>query len=142
MRAEAGMSDDKRHGGMGGGGTVNTNLIAPNIIESVYKGRVTAEIAESVRSQLEPYLRPGAGGLCWLVNLDGVTGVDLASTDSPTGFYAWFHQNGGDRIAVVIKGATLRMVVSSLAFALGTTVRVFETRASALEHLAIEEGQA
>jgi hypothetical protein len=115
-------------------GTVVTTPIAANIVESVYKGRMTADLVGVVRRQLKPFLQPGAR-LGWLVNLEGVTGVELARSDDSEGFLSWFRDNGGDRIAVVMSSTLVRMVISAAAFATGSGVRLFETRAQALDHL-------
>jgi hypothetical protein len=115
-------------------GTVVTKRIAPNLVESIYSGRMTADLVGVVKNQLRLHLFEGAQ-LNWLVNLERVTGVELARSEDSSGFYAWFRANGGDRIAVVMTSTVVRMVMSAVAFATGTNVRLFETRAQALEHL-------
>jgi hypothetical protein len=115
-------------------GTVVTKRIAPQIAESVYSGRMTANLVAEVRKQLRPLMAEGKG-LNWLVNLERVTGVEVARSDDSSGFLSWFRENGGDRIAVVMTSTLVRMVISALAFASGSGVRLFETRAQALDHL-------
>lgn len=116
------------------GGAVVTKRLSPTLVESVYSGRMTADLVGVVREQLSPFFHDETR-LDWLINLEAVTGVELAPSRDSAGFYAWFRASGGDRISLVVTSAAVRMVVSALIFATGVQVRVFEARARALNHL-------
>jgi hypothetical protein len=115
-------------------GTVVTKRVAVNIVESTYAGRMTPDLVGVVKDQLKPFLEETAR-LDWLIDLGAVTGVDLAPSEASSGFYAWFRSHGGDRIALVVRSAMVRMVIAALAFAMGNPARVFESRAQALDYL-------
>ena len=125
------LADEKERPVVGG---VVTRRVSEHIAESIYTGRMGAELIVEVRRQLEPLLLESKR-LDWLVNLESVKGVDMAQGPESSGFLGWFRGHGGDRIAVVITSTAVRMAMSAVAFATGGRVRFFETRREALAHL-------
>lgn len=115
-------------------GSVVTRRLEGKIVETVYRGRITAEMAMQVRRDIEPWLLE-IKGLEWLIDTSGATSLSPAPREATSGVVDLFRRMGGHRIAAVMPSAPIRMVASALAFATGLPLKIFETRAQALEYL-------
>lgn len=116
------------------GNSVTTRRLEPKIIETVYAGHISAEMAEQVKGQLVDNLalQPGSH---WLIDAGSATGIQPAKEYNRLAVFRAFEENGGGRIAVVVKSGPLRMMSATFSFALGLKMKAFEERGEALEYL-------
>jgi hypothetical protein len=120
-------------------GSVNTKRLEGTIVETTYRGRITAEMANQVRRDVVPLLET-IREMDWLLDATSATGLDTAPRESTMGVVEAFQRNGGRRIAAVVPSTGIRMVVAALVFATGLPIRVFATRDEGLEHLRNKTG--
>jgi hypothetical protein len=115
-------------------GSVATRKLESKIIETTYRGRISAEMAAQVRADLEPLLRE-TRGINWLIDATDVTGMAAAPREDTIGVVELFKRCEGHRIAAVISSSPVRMVASALVFATGLPLRMFHDRDTALAYL-------
>lgn len=113
---------------------VTTRLIDGGIVETVYVGRITPEMAAKVRRELEPLLR-ARKGTHWLLDATRATSIGSAPREDTTGVIEMFKTLNGGRIAAVIPSSPVRMMVSALVFAMGLPLKMFESRTLAIAYL-------
>jgi len=115
-------------------GTAKTRMVGRNIIETVYEGRMSPDMVDEVRREIEPLLE-AAPGSSWLADTSQVTTYTPAPRASVSAFLESFRKLGGSRIAVVITSSPLRMLVSAFRFATRLPIHSYPTREQALEFL-------
>jgi hypothetical protein len=120
-------------------GSVSTRRLQGTIVETTYRGRITAEMADQVRRDVAPHLE-STRGMDWLVDLSHATSFEPAPRESTMGVVEAFQRNGGRRIAAVVPGTGIRMVAVALVFATGLPAKVFATREEALDYLRDQAG--
>jgi hypothetical protein len=103
-------------------------------LETRYKGYCSGPLVEAVL-ELTPTLLEEMPGASWLLDLVEVTGFDSAAREAGSKILKTFKARGGRKFAAIIPGAMLRMLISSVAFAAGLPVKVFETRTEGLKCL-------
>ena len=116
------------------GGSVRTRRLEGQIVETIYSGKISAEMADQVRQDLEPLLRR-IEGMDWLINTTAATGFAPAPRAATIGVIEMFKKHKGHRIAAVMPSTAVRMVATALVFATGLPLRIFESREKALAYL-------
>ncbi len=115
-------------------GAVSTRRLEGKIVETTYRGKISAEMAEQVRRDIEPFLKD-TPGVDWLINTTAATGFAPAPRTATIGVIELFKKHKGHRIAAVMPSTGIRMVASALVFATGMPLKIFETRDKALAYL-------
>jgi hypothetical protein len=114
-------------------GTVVTQFLEGNIIETVYSGYISASMSRDVEVDLRKLLRrhPNAD---WLIDAAGATGVAVAPGESRMAVFNLF-KDSTSRIAVVVSSTAVRMMAATFAFAFGVPMKSFDSRDEALSYL-------
>jgi hypothetical protein len=115
-------------------GSVSTRRLKGTMVETTYRGRITAEMADQVRRDILPLLE-SIKGMDWLIDATHATTFETAPRESTMGVVEAFQRHGGRRIAAVVPRTGIRMVVAALVFATGLPIKVFASRDEALDHL-------
>lgn len=112
-------------------GSVTTQLIEDNIIETVYAGYISVPMAREVDTALRKLLArsPDAS---WLIDASDATGVAPVPGESRTAMFELFPSR---RYALVVRSTALRMMAATFAFAFGVPMKTFERRSEALDYL-------
>lgn len=112
-------------------GDIKMGHLEGNIIETVYRGHISAHLAGEVLERLDRLLvaHPGAD---WLIDATAATGISAAPQSSRLAVFDLFQQRGGRQVAAVVRSSALRMMAATFSFAFGLRMKTFEQRDAAL----------
>jgi hypothetical protein len=135
------LSQRERHHEEPDGGSVTTRWLSSTTVETVYTGFVSVKLIQRAEADFRAMLaeRPA---LYRLVDTTAMTTMDPAAKGGIEGIWQRFKQHGGREILFVAKASLVRMQGSVTAMTEGVRIRLFDTRAEALVHLATLSGRA
>lgn len=105
-------------------GEQNTIQSRPGVVETVFKGRLTARLVEAAATDLE---RTGNLSI-WIVDATAATGFDTESVRVGTIALSRLKKRGLRRMIGILPSATMRMAARAASLASGLDMRIVERR--------------
>ena len=111
-------------------GSMDVRLYDDDTIETIGVGYVNGAVLARTRRSLKE--KVGARRVrSWLADATAVSGFSADVGSEGAGLLSDFKALGGVEIVAVLPNAAVRMIVVSVTFASGVSVKVFETRSEA-----------
>jgi hypothetical protein len=115
-------------------GTLRVHVVQPGVIGTVYAGYISTALAEGMLPEFIKTLdrHPATH---WILDSLRVTGFDSKIALNANPWVEAFKAHGGQMMITIATSAAVRLVVSSLGFAVGVSSKAVETFQQAKELL-------
>jgi hypothetical protein len=119
------------------GAALETRLLAPDVVLTTMRTRVTRQLAEEKLLQFRAVLARSAAPR-WIIDQMQLDSFDPGAVAAGAEWFQAFKERHGREIIFVSKLSSARMVAASLAFSVRIHVTTFESLARAYAHVGLE----
>lgn len=121
--------------------SLSSELIAPNVVLTTMRGRITAELADNKRPQFRAAVSRTRRAR-WVIDQLELRGFEPLAVHAGGKWFEDFKEYLGAEVIFVSNIGSAKMVAAALAFSVHLPVTTFETVQKALRYLRVEERSA